>query len=174
VSFSDLGSLGALASAVAVLASLVYLSAQVRQAERNQRALLGQAAATRAAEVLRWRSEPLIAALFTRVEAGEVDFTATEITQLGFMLRITVAMNQDTALQHAVGLVDRRSLELTRGGLLGHLRWPLFRAIWAMIRIEFPPETVALVDEVIAATPIAQPRDQRSELKRLLAAPPAA
>ena len=106
MSFSDLGSLGALASAVAVLVSLAYLNIQVRQTERNQRALLNQAVATRAVDVLRWRSEPPIAALATRVESGELDFTPTEITQLCFMLRVTVAMNQDSHLQHAVGLVD--------------------------------------------------------------------
>ncbi len=168
MSLSDLGSLGALASAVAVLASLAYLNIQVRQTERNQRALLNQAVATRAVEMLRWRSDERMAALFARVESGELEFTPTEVTQLCFMLRVTVAMNQDSHLQHAVGLVDRRTLEMTLGGLRGHLRWPLFRAIWSMIRGEFPTETTGLVDQVMAATPLAQPRDPSSELKRRL------
>jgi hypothetical protein len=170
MSLADLGSLGALASAVAVLVSLAYLNIQVRQTERNQRALLNQAVATRAVDVLRWRSEPPIAALATRVESGELDFTPTEITQLCFMLRVTVAMNQDSHLQHAVGLVDERTLEMTKGGLRGHLRWPLFRAIWSMIRMEFPTETVALVDEVVAQTAVAEAKDLPAELKRRLPA----
>ncbi|HEY1414940.1 MAG TPA: hypothetical protein VGF42_03550 [Caulobacteraceae bacterium] len=168
MSFSDLGNIGALASAIAVLASLAYLNIQVRQTHRNQRALLNQAVATRAVDVLRWRSEQSFAALFTRVESGELEFTPTEITQLSFMLRVTVAMNQDSQLQHAVGLVDQRTLELTRGGLRGHLRWPHFRAIWTMIRAEFPEETRGLVDRVMAETPVAQPRDLTDEMKRQL------
>jgi hypothetical protein len=170
MSFADLGSLGALASAVAVLASLVYLNIQVRQTERNQRALLNQAIATRAVDVLRWRTEEPMAALLTRIESGDVEFTATEITQLTFMLRVTVAMNQDSHLQHAVGLVDLRTVDLVKGGLYGHLRWPIFRAIWSMIRREFPPETVALVEGVLAETPLAQPRDLPGQLKSLLSA----
>jgi len=170
MSFADLGSLGALASAVAVLASLAYLNIQVRQTERNQRALLNQAVATRAVDALRWRAEPAIATLMTRVESGELEFTPMEITQLSFMLRITVAMNQDSHLQHGVGLVDRRTLELVQGGLRGHLRWPPFRAIWSMIRVEFPKETTDLVDAVMADTPLAQPRDLPAELKRRLPA----
>jgi hypothetical protein len=172
LSFSDLGSLGALASAVAVLVSLAYLNIQVRQTERNQRALLNQAIATRAVDALRWRTEQPIAALFTRVESGELEFTPTEVTQLCFMLRITVAMNQDTHLQHAVGLADRLTVEMVKGGLRGHLRWPLFRAIWAMIRSEFPKETIALVDEVLETTPVAQRRDLPKELKSRLSVAP--
>jgi hypothetical protein len=168
MSFSDLGALGALASALAVLASLVYLNIQVRQTERNQRALLNQAIATRAVDVLRWRAEERFSALQTRVESGELVFTPTELTQLAFMLRITVAQNQDSHLQRAVGLVDQRTLEMTLGGLKGHLRWPLFRAIWSIIRLEFPPETTELVDKIIAQTPVATPRDFGADIKRQL------
>ncbi len=172
MSFSDLGSLGALASAIAVLVSLAYLNIQVRQTEKNQRALLNQAIATRAVDVLRWRSGQSIAALAARVESGELEFTPTEIIQLCFMLRVTVAMNQDAHLQRAVGLVDQRTFELTQGGLRGHLRWPLFRAIWSMIRVEFPHETRGLVDNIMAETPIAQPKDLPVELRRLVSAAP--
>ncbi|HEX3432128.1 MAG TPA: hypothetical protein VHT03_14710 [Rhizomicrobium sp.] len=42
MSLSDLASLGSFVSAFAVLASLVYLALQVRQAEKNQRAILNQ------------------------------------------------------------------------------------------------------------------------------------
>jgi hypothetical protein len=61
---------------------------------------------------------------------------------------------------------------MIQGGLRGHLRWPLFRAIWSVIRPEFPPQTTALVDKVMAETPIAQPRDLSTELKSLLATAP--
>jgi hypothetical protein len=171
MSFSDLGALGALASAVAVLASLAYLNIQVRQSESNQRALLNQAIATRAVDVLKWNAEPHVASLRTRVESGQFDFTAAEITQLFFMLRIAVAQNQDAHLQHAVGLVDQRTFDMIQGGLRGHLRWPLFRAIWSMMRAEFPQETAGLVDQIMAQTPVAEPRDLAVELKRLLAPP---
>jgi hypothetical protein len=40
MTLSDLASIGSLVSGVAVLVSLVYLSSQVRQTEKNQRALM--------------------------------------------------------------------------------------------------------------------------------------
>ena len=44
---SDLASIGSLISSAAVLISLVYLALQIRQAERNQRALIHQGRASR-------------------------------------------------------------------------------------------------------------------------------
>ncbi len=170
MTLSDLANLGTLASAVAVLASIAYLNMQVRQTEKNQRALLNQAVATRGVEALRWGTEPWVAALRTRVSAGETTFTAVEMTQLTMILRASVAVNQDCHLQHSAGLLDTRTFEMTLGGLRAHLIWPVFRAIWTMIRAEFPPETIAFVDKVVAETPIAQPRDLAAELKRLIAA----
>ena len=42
MNLSDVASIGSFVSGVAVLVSLVYLSLQVRQTERNQRALMNQ------------------------------------------------------------------------------------------------------------------------------------
>ena len=42
MSLSDLASVGSFVSGIAVLVSLIYLALQVRQAEKNQRALIHQ------------------------------------------------------------------------------------------------------------------------------------
>lgn len=47
MSLSDLASLGSFVSGFAVLVSLVYLALQVRQAEKNQRAVLNHGYITR-------------------------------------------------------------------------------------------------------------------------------
>jgi hypothetical protein len=153
-----------------VLVSVVYLNIQVRQTEKNQRALLNQAVATRGVDVLQWGTEPHVAELRARVIAGDTAFSAVEITQLTFLLRAAIAVNQDTHLQHAAGLIDTRTFEMTLGGLRAHFVWPVFRAIWTTIRREFPAETVALVERVLAETPISEPRDLPAELRALLGA----
>jgi hypothetical protein len=170
MTLSDLANLGTLASAVAVLASLLYLNTQVRQAEKNQRALLNQAVATRGVGILQWGTEQHVAELRARVMTADRTFTATEITQLMFLLRATIAVNQDTHLQHSVGLIDTRTFKMTLGALRAHLAWPVFRAIWTMIRMEFPPETMAFVDDVMTQTPVAAPRDLSADLRNALTA----
>jgi hypothetical protein len=169
MTLSDLANVGTLASALAVLGSLVYLIIQFRQTERNQRALLNQAVATRAVESLRSAAEPHIAALRARVYLGEVDFTPTEVIQLTFMLRMNVTVSQDSQLQHAAGMIDRLTFENILAVLRTHLRWPVFRAIWSILRTEFPDNTTAFVDSVLTETPVAEFRDLPAEIKGLLA-----
>ena len=47
MTLSDLAAIGSLVSGLAVLVSLVYVSIQIRQTERNQRALINQGAMAR-------------------------------------------------------------------------------------------------------------------------------
>jgi hypothetical protein len=49
---SDLASIGNLVSGLAVLASLVYLSLQLRQTDRNQKALMNQGTVTRNTDIV--------------------------------------------------------------------------------------------------------------------------
>ncbi len=170
MTLTDVANISTLASAIAVLVSLIYLSMQVRQTERNQQALLNQSVANRGVETLRWSAEPGMAALRTRVVAGETAFTDTEVMQLMFMLRSMIVVNQDSRLQHAAGLIDELTLQMTLGGLRAHLRAPLFRAIWSMIREEFPPDTGAYIDGIIRDTPLSEPTSLSARLKRELAA----
>ena len=79
MSLSDLASIGSLVSGVAILVSLIYLAIQVRQAEKNQRAVLNQGYITRVADYLRWYAESPINELRTRVIAGDTSFTAEEL-----------------------------------------------------------------------------------------------
>src|SRR5579862_4809924 len=50
MTLADLASIGSLISGVAVLISLIYLALQVRQAEKNQRALMNQGTAARVSD----------------------------------------------------------------------------------------------------------------------------
>ena len=61
MTLSDLASIGSLISGTAVLVSLVYLSLQVRQTERNQQASIRQGRINRAVELMTARMEPTVA-----------------------------------------------------------------------------------------------------------------
>lgn len=112
MSLSDLASIGTLLGSIAVLASLVYLSLQIRQSGRNQRALMDQGTVTRNIDILMFLSQPHIHNLTTRVAAGDVDFTAEELDYLQLRLRATLLTHQDTYIQHKAGLVDEITYEI--------------------------------------------------------------
>jgi hypothetical protein len=67
MSLSDLASIGTLVSGLAVLISLVYLSLQIRQTAKDQRALMDQETVTRNIGILMFLSQPHIHNLTTRV-----------------------------------------------------------------------------------------------------------
>jgi hypothetical protein len=89
--------------------------------------------------------------------------------QLTFLLRASVVINQDVRWQLETGLIDKQTLNTTLGGLRAHLMRPAFRAVWAMIRREFNPDTVAFVDELIAETPLIARTDLVAQFKQELA-----
>jgi hypothetical protein len=76
MTLSDLASIGSLVSGVAVLVSLIYLALQVRQAEKNQRALMNQGTVARVSESILGFAQPALNAISTRVHSGGIDFSA--------------------------------------------------------------------------------------------------
>jgi hypothetical protein len=180
VSLSDLASLGSFVSGVAVLTSLVFLYFQIRQVreqlaqtERNQRTVINESYASRAAEGLRWLADDANTKLMTRVTQGEQSFTAQEVQRLGIIIRSSV-LNALTATQHyEAGLMDRVSYDLVLLSFKSHLAQPVYRVIWAEQAAITPPSFSRLVEEWMPGIPIAAPSDLAArfddDLAKLLA-----
>jgi hypothetical protein len=170
MSLSDLASLGSLVSGVAVLISLIYLAIQVRQAERNQRAVLNQGYITRVTEYLRWYAETPMNELRARVMAGDTSFTAQELLQLQIAFRITVLSAQDAYLQHKAGLVDSMTLDNSMRSLkLTWLSYPVYRALWLQQAPTIAPEFASVIEELLRETPLSKPIDPVSRFQADLA-----
>jgi len=159
MTLSDLASIGSLVSGVAVLVSLLYLSLQVRQTERNQRALMNQGVVNRSCDNIRWLSDPHMSQLASRVDAGETKFSAQELFQLRMRVRASLISAQDTYVQHKAGLADQITFDNNLTIIRGVLAQPVYRAIWKSARTSFAPDWMAYLDQVIEATPIAKPMD---------------
>jgi hypothetical protein len=169
MTLSDLSSIVGVISGLAVLGSLVYLSLQVRQTERNQKALMNQGAVTRASEGMRWSGQQDISGLYARMQSGDNNFTAQEIWQLSLSLRSLLINNQDVFVQHKAGLVDQITFDTITFGMRGLLALPANRALWKSIRTSFAGEWTAFVDKLIEETPPAQPVDSVARFKANLA-----
>jgi hypothetical protein len=169
MSLSDLASIGSLVSGVAVLVSLVYLALQVRQTERNQRALMTHGAMTRATEFIAHYLQPDIADLFNRMRAGETDFSAREIFQLNSLLRMSVLSLRDVDLQRTAGLIDKGASDHADMAVRSMLRQPVMRAVWKGFRYSCAPEIVTMIEGLIENSPLMHPVDLVAQLKSNLA-----
>ena len=165
MTLSDLASIGSLVSGVAVLISLIYLALQVRQAEKNQRALMNQGTAARVSEALLALAQPQFAGLSSRAQSGDTDFSAQEINQLRMILRVSLLSLQDALVQHRAGLVDHITFQNSTGAVRSILALPAYRAIWVRNRSSYAPEMAAFVDDLIAKTPRTEPIDLAVQFK---------
>jgi hypothetical protein len=170
MSLSDLASLGSFVSGVAVLVSLIYLALQVRQAEKNQRAMMNDSYASRITELLRLNIEPANAALLVRVTAGETSFTAEELFRLNTIFRLALINMQATFQQYEAGLLDKRSFETNLVSFKeGWLARPLYRALWLGWAPVSSPDFRAAVEAMIAEVPIKPPIDWVASFQKNLA-----
>jgi hypothetical protein len=169
MSLSDLASLGSFVSGVAVLVSLVYLALQIRQTEKNQRALMNQGVVTRAVEALTWMAQPDITDLIIKVRSGEREYTTQELTKLGLVLRAMLLTGQDAYIQRRSGLTDQVTFDATMGGVKFWLALPASRALWKFDRVTYAPEWMSYVDKLMAETPLAKPADISVAFKANLA-----
>ena len=163
MTLSDLAAIGSLVSGLAVLVSLVYLAIQVRQAEKNQRAVLNQGYITRVADYLRWYAESPINELRTRVIAGDTAFTAEELLRLQLALRVTLLSAQDAYLQHKTGLVDEMTLDNSMRSVRNSwLNQPVYRALWLQQAPTIAPEFAEVIEKMLRETPVTKPNDMVS------------
>jgi|KBSMisStandDraft_5_1062788.scaffolds.fasta_scaffold337096_1 hypothetical protein len=170
MSFSDLASIGSFVSASAVLVSLIYLAIQVRQAEKNQRAVLNQGYITRVTDYLRWYAESPINELRARVMAGDISFTAEELLRLQLALRVTLLSAQDAYLQHKAGLVDAMTLDNSMRSIrITWLNFPVYRALWQQQAPTIAPEFAAVIETMLRETPVTKPSDMVSLFRADLA-----
>ena len=169
MTLSDLTSIVGVISGLAVLGSLVYLSLQVRQTERNQRALMNQGVINRISENLRWSTEPHMAELLASVEAGKSQFTGEELLKLRMRLRNILFHTQDVYVQHNAGMLDQITLENSLIGIRSLLVVPVYRALWKLHRETYAPEFIAYIDKLIEQTPLAKPTDAVARFNATLA-----
>ena len=168
MTLSDLASLGAFVSGIAVLASHAFLFFQVRrmteqlkQGEVNQRAILNQGYVTRVTDYLRWYAQSPICELMTRAAANDTSFTADELWRLYMAFRISILNAQDAYLQHRSGLIDAMTLDNSMLSLrFTWLAHPVYRAIWtARASATVSPEFRSVVERMIGETPVSKPDD---------------
>jgi len=170
MSLSDLASIGSLVSSIAVVISLVYLSVQVRQAERNQQASIRLARATRIIDLFMGTTEPSLADAVARGMQGSEDMTDTQIAQFTAYASARLSAAEDSFYQYREGVLNEFSFDAMRNSLGLVMAVPAMRVIYKQIRGRMGREFVEFADKVLAATPITTKATSAAHFRTELAA----
>jgi len=149
MTLSDLSSLGSFISAFAVLISLVYLSLQVKQAEKNQRALMQQGRANRISDNCFTMAEPGLSSIYNRGLRGDETLTAEEIDQYMLIVRGVLISAEDSFLQNHAGLLDPAAFNSFVAGVRQFLSLPGLRAAWQMSSSQFGEEFACFMNDLM-------------------------
>lgn len=175
MSLSDLASLGSFVSGIAVLVSLVYLALQVRQAERNQRAIVHQGRVEQSVDRLLRLMEPELLKPFMKGLYGrDASSEELEFQQFVFAMAAIAREAQDLYFQNDLGLLDETSLQNQLVPLYAALRSPGGKVFWKLMRDSADPRLKERVDALDARLSVQPPTQMfsayRAELAKLNAA----
>lgn len=148
MSLSDLASLGSFVSGLAVLISLIYLSVQVQQAERNQKAQIQQGRAARMVDLQLRLADAANADIYSRGMNGEAFEAASDLQRFRSLTMAMLYSMEDTFLQHKAGLLDDNEFAGFRLRMSNLFVLVGFRAVWADVRMFHGLEFREFFDEL--------------------------
>ena len=169
MSLSDLASVGSLVSGVAVLVSLIYLSLQIRQAERNQRALMQQGRANRVSDSALRLAEPGMSLVFNKGRSGDDNLTSEEISQFMNICRAAFLSAEDSLLHHLSGQLDGAAFGSFLAGAKSIFQSPGLRAAWCLSSQQYGSEFREFMNKLMTETSLAAPVDALSAWRSELA-----
>src|SRR5208337_1757543 len=152
MTLSDLASIGSLVSGVAVLISLIYLSLQVKQAERNQRALMQQGRANRVAEATMRIAEADLSSVWNRGRRGDESLTLEQLDQFMLMCRAAFLSGEDSFLQHLSGQLDGTAFKSFLARAQSIFMASGLRAAWRVSANQYGEEYVRFMDGIMKET----------------------
>ena len=148
MSLSDLSNVGSFVSGISVLVTLLFLLVQIRQANRNQKAIVQQGRATRIADFLLRVIEPPLLPAWTMGLTGAADIGPDRHFQFMYMARARFLSLEDSFLQHRSRLMDE-------GAFIGHVEaFKLvfgargLRAAWKLTRATYDKDFAEFVDSL--------------------------
>jgi len=134
MSLSDLAAIGSFVSGVAVVATLAFLVLQLRQADKNQKALLQQGRSARVTELILKRTEPELSKALTRGLQADLSIDDFQVEAINAFFAALFWSIEDSFLQYRAGLLLSTSWETDAATLRGFFCVPACRVAWTMNR----------------------------------------
>lgn len=163
---SDLASIGSLISGLAVLISLVYLSLQIRQTERNQQAIIRQGRIDRAVEIMTAKMEPSVAEAVGNGINGDPNLTAQQLALFVSYSDAYFLHAEDTFYQHEAKLLNEAAFTT----FVAYQRYAFtqcgMRVQWKRQRAYYAGAYVAFMDKLLAESSISQAHDDLADWQK--------
>jgi hypothetical protein len=145
---ASLTSLAGAVSALAVIVSLVLVRNQIRQSEKNQRALIQQGRAGRSAEIAMRLMSTDFAEAYHRCMNGDANVSEIQLVQFIGYCRAVFLGAEDSYLQHRMALLDELAFSSFTKSLRALFMSPGIRATWLITREWYEAEFVAFMDGI--------------------------
>ena len=159
MSLSDLAAIGSLLSATAVVFSLIFLSLQIRQANKNQRSLMQQGRTARRVELLMRRAEPYLSDIIVRASQGDLTLEAAQIAAYLSLIQAIFEGYEDSFLQYQAGALDSSSWQTELVSMRSYFANAVTRIAWQRLRNEFAGDFRDFTDNLLQATKAVKPAD---------------
>lgn len=142
-----------LAGNATLVITLLFVGLQVRQAERNQRALMQQGRADRIGQQsIEVASSRELAHVFNTGMFEPQKLTREEFAQYLLLGRAIFVSAEDSFLQHKEGMLDATAWHSqTTGQRRMMTMWPGARALWRVLATQYGEEFRQHMDEVVQA-----------------------
>lgn len=165
MNLSDLAALGSFVSGVAVLVSLIFLyfqlrqlSAQVKQAEVNQQALVKQARTNRVMEINARMADESFAKVILRISENSDDLTMIEMTRFAAHSRTVFQNGEESFSQYRRGLLTDSDFKSFSSAMRWGFQSPPLRVSWRRHRAMFEPPYTEFVDRLVSEAVVSPPQ----------------
>jgi hypothetical protein len=134
MTLSDLAALGSFVSGVAVIVTLFFLLLQMRQTNKNQKALLQQGRSARVTELILRRTEPELSKALSRGLQADLTIDLSQVETVNAFFAALFWSIEDSFLQYRAGLLIATGWQTDDATLRGFLAVPACRVAWIMNR----------------------------------------
>jgi len=150
MSLLDLGSIGSFVSAIAVVASVLYLAVQIRQASTNQRGTMHQMRAALSTDVMLRIGETKLLASFRAGLTGAPDITEEQFWQFFYAASAILRTTENAFAQYEDGLVSDVHMASAKASAKSFLAYPGYSALWNATRLGREARFRAFMDQLDA------------------------
>ena len=168
MNLSDLASIAGDISAIALVITLVFLNLQVRQSEKNQRALIQQGRASRTVDIAMGIMSADFAAIYYRCINGDPSISETQLAQFMGYCRAVFLGAEDSFLQNKQSQLDNLAFVSFTTSLQSTFVSPGVRAMWKMTREWYEPEFAVFMDIIVSEAIKRHPVNQLTQWKSIV------
>lgn len=171
MTLSDLASIGSFISGIAVLVTLLYLNAQVRQAAKHTRAAIGHGFATRTVDFNYRMTDEALATIIAKGRRGTELLSEVEAYRFFAYCRAAFWNAADTFVQHREGLLDDEVFATFESAQVGMMQSRGMRIAWELGRAPFTADFVAFMNRIAGEAAALEPLDFATAWAQAIAAP---